>query len=110
MIHDGQCVAANLDGQCVAANLRDLNDDDRLARYYTSSWFETCHNTLDLLGEMLRLDDVVSEDDTTQTDEVVLLMKLAHPLIVTEGIDKLRCIIMLCYFLGLELFLLLLLL
>ena len=55
------------DGQCATADLHNLNDDDWLARYYASSWFETCHTTLDMLGETLSLDDVVSKDETTQT-------------------------------------------
>ena len=38
--------------------------------------------------------------------EVMLLVKTTHPLIVAEDINKLECIIMLCYFFGLELFLL----
>jgi hypothetical protein len=42
--------------------------------------------------------------------EVVILMKLVHPLIVADDIDRLKSIIMLCYFYIQELFLLLLLL
>jgi len=59
------------DGRCAATNLRDLNDDDDdgLACYYVSSWFETCRTTLDLLGETLSLDDVVSNDETTHIGE-----------------------------------------
>jgi hypothetical protein len=44
------------DGWCVAADLRDL-DDDRFARYYAFSWFETYRTTLNLLGETLSLND-----------------------------------------------------
>jgi hypothetical protein len=61
------------DDQRVATNLRDLDDDDddddRLACYYASSWFQTCCTTLNLLGKILSLDDVVLEDKTTQTCE-----------------------------------------
>ena len=44
-----------------------LDDDNGLARYYASSWFETRRTTLDLLEETLSFDDVVSEDETAQT-------------------------------------------
>ena len=53
------------DGRCVAADLRDIDDNDELACYNTSSWFETCCITLDHLGETLSLDDVVLKDETT---------------------------------------------
>ena len=53
------------------ADLCDLNDDDGLARYYASSWLETCRTTLDLLEETLSLYDVVSKV------VVMLLMKLS---------------------------------
>jgi hypothetical protein len=54
------------DGRHVATDLHDLDDDDELARYYESSWFETCRITLDLLGEMLSLNDLILEDQITQ--------------------------------------------
>jgi hypothetical protein len=41
------------------ADLCDLDDDDELACYYASSWFETCRTILDMLGETLSLNDVV---------------------------------------------------
>jgi hypothetical protein len=44
----------------------DFNDDNGLACYYASFWFETCRTTLDLLRETLSL-DIVSEDNTIQT-------------------------------------------
>jgi len=44
-----------------------LDNDNGLTRYYASSWFETRHTTLDLLGETLSFDKVVSEDETIQT-------------------------------------------
>jgi hypothetical protein len=52
-------------------DLRDLNDDDGLARYYASSWLETCRTTFDLLEETLSLYDVVLKV------VVMLLMKLS---------------------------------
>jgi hypothetical protein len=53
------------DDGLATTDLRDLSDDDGLARYYTSSCLETCHTTLDLLGETLSLDDVLSENEIT---------------------------------------------
>jgi hypothetical protein len=48
------------------ADLCDLNDDDGLARYYASSWLETCYTILDMLGEMLNLDNIVLENEIIQ--------------------------------------------
>ena len=53
------------DGRHAAANLCNLDDNDGLVRSYASSWFKTCHTTLDFLGDILSLDDIVSEDKTT---------------------------------------------
>jgi hypothetical protein len=55
------------DGRRAATDLHDLDDDDDddLARYYASSWLDTCCTTLNLLEETLNLNDVVSEDETT---------------------------------------------
>jgi hypothetical protein len=53
------------DGRHAAANLSNLNDNDGLARSYASSWFKTYHTTLDLLGDTLSLDGIISEDKTT---------------------------------------------
>jgi hypothetical protein len=51
------------DDRRVMIDLRDLSDDDGLSCYYTSSCLETCHTTLDMLGETLSLDNVVSENE-----------------------------------------------
>ena len=53
------------DDQCVAVDPCDLDDDDGLAHYCVSSWFETCRITLDMLEEILSLDDVVLGEKTT---------------------------------------------
>ena len=55
------------DGRRAATDLHDLDDDDDddLTRYYASSWLDTCRTTLNLLKEILNLNDVVSEDETT---------------------------------------------
>jgi hypothetical protein len=87
------------DGRYVVTDLCDLDDDNGLARYYTFSWLETCRTTLDLLRETLNLDDVVSEDEITQTTGSRAI-KLTHPFVVVEDINRLICIIMLCYFLS----------
>ena len=56
------------DDQCVAADLCDLDDNnDKFACYYASSWFQTCRITLDLLGKALNLDDVVLKDKIKQS-------------------------------------------
>jgi hypothetical protein len=57
------------DGRRVTADLRDLDDDDGLARYYVSFLLEICHTTLDLLGETLSLNDIILGDETTQLGE-----------------------------------------
>ena len=53
------------DGLHVAADLRELDDDDGLTHYYASFWFEICRTTLDLLGEILSLDNIILKDKTT---------------------------------------------
>jgi hypothetical protein len=52
------------DDRRVAVDLCDL-DDDGLAHYCVSSWFETCRITLDMLEEILSLDDIVLGEKTT---------------------------------------------
>jgi hypothetical protein len=44
-------------------------NDDEHTHYYASFWFKICHTTLELLGEMLSLYDIVLEDETTQTSK-----------------------------------------
>jgi len=56
------------DGRRVTADLRDLDDDDGLARY-VSFLLEICHTTLDLLGKTLSLNDIILGDETTQSGE-----------------------------------------
>jgi hypothetical protein len=63
VFHDDQRVAVDL------CDLDDDDDDDGLAHYCVSSWFETCRTTLDMLGEILSLDDIVLGEETTQTSE-----------------------------------------
>ena len=58
MLHDGRRATTDLH------DLDDNDDDDDLARYYASSWLDTCRTTLNLLEETLNLNDVVSEDET----------------------------------------------
>ena len=51
----------------VLHDLCNLDNNDGLICCYTFSWFKTCRITLDLLGETINLDDIVSKDETTQT-------------------------------------------
>jgi hypothetical protein len=51
------------------SDLHDFEDDDRLAYYYASSWFETCYTTFKLWEEILSLYDVVLENETIQIGE-----------------------------------------
>jgi hypothetical protein len=51
------------------SDLHYFKDDDGLAYYYASSWFETCHTTLGLWGEVLSLYDIVLENKTIQIGE-----------------------------------------
>jgi hypothetical protein len=55
-----------------------LDNDNRLTRYSASSWFETRRTTLDLLGETLSFDEVVSEDETTQTGGSRVIDEVSH--------------------------------
>jgi Na+-transporting NADH:ubiquinone oxidoreductase subunit NqrB len=85
------------DCQHDAVDLCDDDDDDGLARYYVSFWFEIVlyliyyetHGVYIILFQRMRPHRQV---------EVVLLMKLVHPLILAKDINNIKCIIMLCYF------------
>jgi len=57
------------DSRRTATNLRGDDDDDGLAYCYVSSWFKTYRTTLNLLEKTSSLDDIVLEDETTQTSE-----------------------------------------
>lgn len=56
------------DNKEVIAYLRDM-EYNTLAHYNTSHWFESYCTTLEMLGETLYLDDVVSKDETTHVLE-----------------------------------------